>query len=128
MKSEHESEGDGGVGSSKLLPCPHCGSDGVLYDCKIGWSVCCQETQGVSCDIGNSHSDWTEQAAIEMWNRRAESEAARKLHVAAVEFVNDWKKGDFDLEKLAACDAEALAEACENYRRSLHHGNAQDQP
>jgi hypothetical protein len=38
------------------------------------------------------------------------------LHRAAVEFCNDWKKGDFALPRLAALDAEVLIDRCEQYR------------
>lgn len=31
----------------------------------------CQNTESVPCDIGNCHNDWTKEAAIEMWNKRA---------------------------------------------------------
>jgi hypothetical protein len=56
----------------KLLPFPHCGSDAVLYESRIGWSVCCQNTESPPCDIGNTHHDWTREAVIEMWNRRSQ--------------------------------------------------------
>lgn len=39
-------------------------------------------------------------------------EALEKVHICAVEFVNDWKKGDFRLDGLAKCDASSLYEAC----------------
>jgi hypothetical protein len=41
--------------------------------------------------------------------------ALEKIHVAAVEFLNDWKKGDFELPRLAEHDANALKEACLRY-------------
>lgn len=44
-----------------------------------------------------------------------EINAAKRLHVAAVEFVNDWRKGDFELPSLAQHDANALAQRCDEY-------------
>jgi hypothetical protein len=41
--------------------------------------------------------------------------AAERLHVAACEFLNDWKKGDFELPKLAQYDAESLCAAATAY-------------
>lgn len=38
-----------------------------------------------------------------------------KVYFAAVEFLNDWKKGDFALPSLAQHDANALKEACLRY-------------
>lgn len=57
--------------SAKLLPCPFCGSKGILHEGRVGYLVVCQNTSGEPCNIGNTHNDWTEDAAIEMWNRRA---------------------------------------------------------
>lgn len=38
-----------------------------------------------------------------------------KVYFAAVEFLNDWTKGDFALPSLAQHDANALKEACLRY-------------
>jgi len=43
---------------------------------------------------------------------------ANSLHVVAVEFVNDWYKGDFVLPHLAECDADSIAFHCEKYRHA----------
>ena len=43
-------------------------------------------------------------------------QAANLLHSSAVEFVNDWHKGDFKLCFLAACDVQSISERCEQYR------------
>lgn len=40
-----------------------------------------------------------------------------KVYDNAVEFLNDWTKGDFDLPPLARCDAASLKEACLAYER-----------
>lgn len=34
-----------------------------------------------------------------------------RLRTHVIEFLNDWKKGDFQLSELAACDARAMEEA-----------------
>ena len=39
--------------------------------------------------------------------------------VMVVEFLNDWKKGDFELPRLAQLDAEAMSEAAEKFSREL---------
>ena len=44
-------------------------------------------------------------------------DSADALHMVAVEFVNDWKKGEFELPKLAKCDADTISLRCEDYRR-----------
>jgi|SRR5690348_4128989 len=56
---------------TELLPCPFCGSAAVLYEDAKGCMVVCQETNNPPCDIGNTHNDWTREAVIAMWNRRA---------------------------------------------------------
>jgi len=38
-----------------------------------------------------------------------------KVYYAAVEFLNDWNKGDFTLPPLARHDAAVLKEACLRY-------------
>lgn len=38
------------------------------------------------------------------------------LYRSAIEFVQDWRKGDFSLCSLAECDAKSLEEACRRYR------------
>lgn len=57
----------------ELLPCPFCGSVGILHEGRNGCYVVCQNTElpnGNPCDMGNTHNDWTREAAIEMWNQR----------------------------------------------------------
>jgi hypothetical protein len=44
--------------------------------------------------------------------------AAEKLYTCAVELINDWKKGDFDLPTLARHDAHSLADAADAYQRA----------
>lgn len=41
--------------------------------------------------------------------------AADKLHMAACEFVKDWRKGDFSLSSLARHDANSLADYAGRY-------------
>jgi hypothetical protein len=41
--------------------------------------------------------------------------ASDSLFVAAAEFVSDWRKGDFTLSELAACDARSLEEKVHQY-------------
>ena len=43
--------------------------------------------------------------------------AADQMFYAAVEFLGDWRKGDFDLPKLASCDAEALEVKVKEYSK-----------
>src|SRR5512138_2440966 len=47
---------------------------------------------------------------------RAELE---KLLVHAIEFYNDWKKGDFALCKLAECDMESMANQFKSAKQAL---------
>lgn len=76
----------------KLLPCPFCGSDGLLHKSSIGHRVVCQNTMvgfGGACDIGSIHRDWTEEYAVKMWNRRTNSSVDQSL-VEALKDVCDW--------------------------------------
>lgn len=99
-----------------LKPCPFCGSEAVLNRESSGWSVSCTEAKGFCCDIGMTMTNWTKDQAVEIWNRRVEPEVSKNLHVTAVEFINDWVKGDFALPPLGALDAESMVDACEKYR------------
>lgn len=65
--------------SDKIKPCPFCGSAGILYKSAIGYSIMCQNTESTPCDMGNTHHDWTEEAAIEMWNKRATDARIKEL-------------------------------------------------
>lgn len=42
-----------------------------------------------------------------------------KLLVHAIEFYNDWKKGDFDLPKLAQLDMEGMANHFNDAKKAL---------
>jgi hypothetical protein len=44
---------------------------------------------------------------------------AEQLFVHAKEFVQDWRKGDFELSRLASCDAASLEEACIKYAAAM---------
>jgi hypothetical protein len=44
---------------------------------------------------------------------------AEELLVAVVEFVNDWKKGDFQLCELASCDAEVMKDKAVIFSKEL---------
>jgi hypothetical protein len=90
------------MNEAKLLTCPFCGSDAVLYETEKGCSVMCQNTQGETCDIGNTHGDWTREAAIEIWNTRAggQQPAAEKTpdastsvsaNCSAAETLEGWR-------------------------------------
>jgi hypothetical protein len=46
--------------------------------------------------------------------------AADKMHIAACEFVNDWRKGDFSLSSLARCDANSLADYASRYGKARY--------
>lgn len=43
------------------------------------------------------------------------SVSLHKIKATAAEFISDWKKGDFDLGKLATCDANSMEEALLSY-------------
>lgn len=73
------------MNEAKLLACPFCGSDAVLYETEKGCSVMCLNTQGETCDIGNTHGDWTREAAIEIWNTRAGGQQS------AAETLEGWR-------------------------------------
>lgn len=53
---------------SDLKACPFCGELAEIYDNDAGFSIeCCS----FSCRVGTLDSDWSKQAAIEIWNKRA---------------------------------------------------------
>lgn len=41
--------------------------------------------------------------------------AADKMYIAVIEFINDWKNGDFELPRLAVFDLEAVEKCALEY-------------
>lgn len=46
-------------------------------------------------------------------------ESLINVMACAREFVGDWRKGDFDLGTLAACDARSMEEALKRHRKNI---------
>lgn len=47
------------------------------------------------------------------------TKATEDLLCSVIEFLNDWRKGDFILPRLAAIDAEVMTEKCQQLRLEL---------
>jgi Lar family restriction alleviation protein len=55
------------IQSAELLPCPFCGNTEVHIESdSIGSSITCYK-----CGVGTIERNWTEKAAIRIWNTRA---------------------------------------------------------
>lgn len=59
--------------TKKLKPCPFCGGRAELTKFRQTWSVgCARDILKCPCKPWTG-SQWTEEKAIEIWNRRAET-------------------------------------------------------
>lgn len=80
----------------KLIACPVCGF--------IAWKV--REPHVEGCEFCNTRNNWDDAKAQVKGLRLA----LDNLLVSAIEFFNDWEKGDFELPKLAQCDMRSMAD------------------
>lgn len=55
----------------KLKACAHCGSEPTFIDTEKG---CYVECTNFDCQIKVGASDWTQEAAVRIWNKRTDKE------------------------------------------------------